>query len=178
MAEVISKAYADILFESASNKSTIDILYSQVENIVNSDFTNKLFKTCVHNSTITENEKFLEFKEYFAGALNKDLIRFIGIVISYGNYKDLPYIFKYFLDNVKEHRKIAVATIFSAKELSETEKTEISNVILEKTKYTFVEAKYFLDKSLIEGVQIRLRGEVLDMSAKAKIYDYSMGHSK
>ena len=81
----------------------------------------------------------------------------------------------YFVDEVKEYRKIGKCTVTVPMELSDEKKKAIENRLLETTEYKSLEISYEIDPSLIGGMQIRIGDRVVDSSVKTRLND--LAHS-
>jgi len=118
---------------------------------------------------IPKQEKVKVVENVFKGRISDELTGFLQIIISKERYGDLQAIFSYFIDKVKEVRKIGVAYVTSAVELSEAQKESVKDKLLETTSYKSMEMHYKVDKSLIAGMVIRIGDRVVDSSVRTKI---------
>ena len=82
---------------------------------------------------------------------------------------DIVGILDYFVSQVKEHKKIGVAHVSSAKELNDTQRAEVEKKLLETTEYKEFEMTFTVDESLIGGLVIRIGDRVVDNSIKHKL---------
>ena len=73
------------------------------------------------------------------------------------------------LDKVREYRKIGVASVVSATELTEAQKSRIEEKLLSQTDYESFEMQYSVDASLIGGMKIRIGDRVVDASIQSKL---------
>ena len=76
---------------------------------------------------------------------------------------------KYFMDRVKEYKKIGVVSVSTARPLSDAQKEKVENKLRETTDYVSFEINYIVDESLIGGMVIRIGDRVVDSSIKTKI---------
>ena len=74
---------------------------------------------------------------------------------------------------MKEVKKIGVAHVTTALELTDEQKEQIVKRLLETTAYESFEMTYAVDKSLIGGMVIRIGDRVVDSSIKTKLYELS-----
>ena len=80
-------------------------------------------------------------------------------------------VFEYFIGLVKEEKKIGIAYIATAVELSEAQKEAVMQRLLQTTKYESFEMNYQVDASLIGGMVIRVGDRVVDSSIRTKLED-------
>ena len=79
---------------------------------------------------------------------------------------------------MREYRKIGVASVVSATELSAEQKKRIEDKLLSQTKYESFEMQYSTDAFLIGGMVIRIGDRVVDASIKSKIERMAASLSK
>ena len=70
---------------------------------------------------------------------------------------------------VKEEKKIGVAYVTTAVELSEEKKQNVKVRLLQTTQYKEMEMNYSVDESLIGGMVIRIKDRVVDSSVRTKL---------
>lgn len=63
---------------------------------------------------ISKPEKLAIIRKVFQGNVSKELEGFFEVVVSKDRYRDLPAIFSYFTEKVKEKQKIGVAYVTTA----------------------------------------------------------------
>ena len=80
-------------------------------------------------------------------------------------------VFDYFIDLVKEEKKIGRAFVATAVELSADQKAKVEQKLLDTTKYETFEMNYSVDTSLIGGMVIRIGDRVVDSSIKTKLFE-------
>jgi F-type H+-transporting ATPase subunit delta len=91
------------------------------------------------------------------------------VVISKERYKDLPAIFSYFTDRVKEQQKIGVAYVTTAVDLTKDQQNAVERKLLETSGYKKMEMHFDRDGSLIGGMVIRIGDRVVDSSIRTKL---------
>ena len=68
-----------------------------------------------------------------------------------------------------EHKNIGVANVTSAFPLSESQKKDIEDRLLQVTKYVEFKMNFDVDKELIGGIVIRIGDRVIDGSIRNKL---------
>lgn len=86
-----------------------------------------------------------------------------------GHYKETDQVFTYFIDRVKEYKKIGTAYVTSAMELTLQQKQAVEQKLLDTTKYVQFEIHYTTDPALIGGMVIRIRDRVVDGSVRTRL---------
>ena len=90
-------------------------------------------------------------------------------IVKKRRFSEIEKILTYFIDKVREYKKIGVAYVISAVELSKDEKQEIVQKLLNTTSYVEFIMNYSVDASLIGGVVIRIGDRVVDSSIRSKL---------
>ena len=86
-----------------------------------------------------------------------------------GRIGELPSVLDYFDQKAKEYNKIGVVEVTTPIPLTDAQKEQVENKILEVTEYETLEMDYQLKKELLGGMVIRIGDHVLDNSIKTKL---------
>ncbi|MCI9068744.1 MAG: F0F1 ATP synthase subunit delta [Lachnospiraceae bacterium] len=171
MAKLIAKTYGEALFETALEKEKIDEMYEEVLAIREIFSENpKLVRLFDHPNIIKE-EKLQVVDAVFADRLSPEMTGFLRIVIEKGRQSELDGIFAWFIAKVKEHKKIGIAYVTSAAELSDRQKRQVEERLLATTAYEAFEIQFSVDEELIGGLVIRIGDRVVDSSIKSRLYE-------
>ena len=109
------------------------------------------------------------FEAVFKGQISEEMLGFITLVVNKERYTELPKIFRYLVDRIKEEKKIGIAYVTTAVELSDAKKQNVENRLLQTTQYKTMEMHYAVDESLIGGMVIRIKDRVVDSSVRTKL---------
>ena len=93
----------------------------------------------------------------------------LNIAIEKGRSSDIESILDYFSDRAREYNKIGVAQITSAVSLTDAQKKQIKDRLLQVTDFVDYETEYEVDEKLIGGLVIRIGDRVFDSSVKNRI---------
>lgn len=176
MAKLVSKTYGEALFEIASeNKADgTDRATQLMEELKELQLIleqNPEYDKLMQHPGIPKQEKIQVMKEVFKGRLDNELVGFLEILIQKERYAELPAIIEYFTAKVKEVKRIGVAYVTSAVPLSDLQKKQVEERLLQTTSYVKMEMNYGVDESLIGGMVIRINDRVVDSSIKNKLND-------
>lgn len=171
MAKLVSKTYGEALFEIAmeSGEDKAQELMEEILGISAVLQQNPEFDELMKHPGIPKQEKLQVLKEVFQGRVSEELESFLEIIVSKERYRDMSGIFSYFVDRVKETRKIGVAYVTTAVELTAAQKSAVESKILETTVYKSMEMHYIVDASIIGGMIIRINDRVVDSSIRTKL---------
>lgn len=171
MAKLVSKVYGEALFELAMEENKTGELMEEVQALLVVLKDNPDFDRLLKHPGIPKQEKIQTMKNIFQGRISKELTGFLEIILNKERYGELPAIFQYFTDKVKEVNKIGVAYVTTAVELTEEQKAGVQSKLLETTAYRTMELHYSVDPALIGGMVIRINDRVMDSSIRTKLND-------
>lgn len=169
MAKLVSKVYGDALFETAMEKDVLSDWYEEVQALRGIFAEHADLAQFLNHPQITKEEKVGAVENIFRGRVSEGLAGFLVIVIEKGRQNDILPIFDYFIDRVKEYKKIGRVTVTSAVPLSDEQKARVEKKILETTQYVDLEIDYRVDESLLGGLVIRIGDRVVDSSIRSQL---------
>lgn len=169
MAKLVSKTYGEALFELAMEENRTQEMLEEIQTVQAALSENPDFDKLMKHPGVPKQEKLQVVRGIFKGRVSDELAGFLEIVVSKERYNDLPAIFAYFTDKVKEVQRIGVAYVASAVELTEEQKEKVCARLLETTVYETMEMHYSVDPSLIGGMVIRVNDRVVDSSIRTKL---------
>ena len=169
MAKLVSKTYGEALFEIAREENKTREMMEEIQELQEILKQNPEFDKMMKHPGIPKQEKAVE--KIFKGRASDELTGFLEIVVDKERYGELQAIINYFIDRVKEEQRIGVAYVTTAVELTDAQKENVKNKLLETTSYVVMEMHYEVDASLIGGMVIRINDRVVDSSIKTKISD-------
>jgi F-type H+-transporting ATPase subunit delta len=100
------------------------------------------------------------------------------MVVEKGHFGDMEAIIAYFEQRVMKEKNIGVATVTTPMELTDTQKQQVEQRLLDTTEYVSFHMNYVVDTDLIGGMVIRIGDRVVDSSVRTRIYQLSRELSK
>ena len=173
MAKLIEGSYGDALFELALEQNELDSIAEQVDILTQSFAENPELLKLLNHPKISKEEKISVIENIFRGRFSDDIVGFLVIITQKDRGAEIGNILNYFRAKVREYKKIGVARVTSAVELSADQKKRVEEKLLQQTSYESFEVDYSVDASLIGGMVIRIGDRVVDSSIKTKLYDLS-----
>ena len=173
MAKLVSKVYGDALFEAAVEAKKMDEMFEEVKQLLVIFKENTDLQKMLDNPKIIREDKENVIETVFRGRISNEIVELMKLMIAKGRYNSIESVFEYFIELVKEEKKIGIAYVTTAMEVTDKQKKDIENRLLETTKYESFEMNYSVDESLIGGMVIRIGDRVVDTSIKTKLYDLS-----
>lgn len=182
MAKLVSKVYGDALFEAARDCGKMDEIFEEVQSIGVILEENAELQKILGNPRVMREDKEQMIETIFRGRVSNEIVELMKLMIEKGRYSKIDSVFEYFIGLVKEEKKIGIAYIATAVELSEAQseaqKEAVMQRLLQTTKYESFEMNYQVDASLIGGMVIRIGDRVVDTSIKTKLYELSKSLKK
>jgi len=169
MAKLVSKTYGDALFELATEENKEDILLEEAEGIKKLITENNEFLKMMNHPQITREEKETIIENIFKGKISDEMTGFLRLLVINGRFSELESVIDYFIAKIKEYKKIGIAYVVTPLELSDKQKSDIEQKLLDTTKYEKMEMNFDIDESLIGGMTIRIGDRVIDSSIKSKL---------
>jgi len=169
MAKLASKAYGDALFELAVEEHKVDEFMEEAVLIQTVLKENPDLGAVMAHPEIIKEERIRLIENCFKGRISDEMVGFLAVVIKKDRYTELPGIFAHFAARVREYKKIGVAEVVSASELTDTWKKQMEAKLLATTGYQKMEITYRVDKSLIGGLILRIGDRVVDNSLKSRL---------
>lgn len=158
MSDVITKSYADALFQVGKSENCLDKIYEDylvVEQVVTKDFL-KLFS----NPKMNKNEK-LELIQNVFKDMNVYLIHFFKILVQKNRFLKVLEIKKQFNEFYYEENGILEAIVYSAVELNEDQILNIKKTFEQKYNKEIL-IHFIKDESLIAGLKVKIKDDVYD----------------
>ena len=171
MAKLVSKTYGDALFAVALEENRMDEFFEAVKAVADILRTNEEFSKLMNHPKIIKEEKVKIVEEAFKNGIPKEIIGIMTLLITKGRANEMLSVFDYFIELVKEEKKIGRADVVTAVELSADQKAKVQQKLLDTTKYESFEMNYSVDASLIGGMVIRIGDRVVDSSIKTKLFE-------
>ena len=173
MAKLVSNVYGDALFELALQQDRIDDYDEEVKLVLETLRENEDLSVMMCHPNIDQDDKVAALENIYKGRISDELVGLMIMVVEKDHFKDMESILTYYIDRVKEYKKIGVAYVKSPMELSATQKKDIEKKLLDTTDYVSFEMNYEVEPELIGGLVIRIGDRVVDSSVKTKIYELS-----
>ncbi|MBQ8558651.1 MAG: ATP synthase F1 subunit delta [Tyzzerella sp.] len=173
MAKLVSKTYGDALFAVALEENRMDEFFEAVKVVAEILRTNDEFGKLMNHPKIMKEDKVKIVEDTFSGRIPKEIVGMMTILVTKGRAEEMLSVFDYFIDLVKEEKKIGIASVTTAVQLSDKQKAKVEQRLLDTTKYETFEMNYSVDASLIGGMVIRIGDRVVDSSIKTKLYELS-----
>ncbi len=169
MAKLVTKTYADALFQLAVEENKVDELFSEVTMLTDILSKNPDLERIMTHPSVDKNQKIDTIRNIFSERVSQEICGLLNQVVTNNRYEEINGILNCFIDSVKEYKKIGVAYVRTPVELTDAQKAKIEQKLLDTTDYVKMEMNYAVDVSLIGGMTIRIGDRVVDSSVSTKI---------
>lgn len=173
MAKLVAKTYGDALFELAISENKIDDLLSEAVGLITVFEENEELLKLLNHPKITKDEKIKVMEDVFKNNVSDDMVGFLTLIVKKDRHKDILDILNYFVNEVKEYKKIGIAYVTTAVDMTDSQKKAVEDKLINTTSYETFEMNYSVDNSLIGGMIIRIGDRVVDSTIKSKINELS-----
>lgn len=177
MAKLVSKVYGDALFSLALEENKLDALWDEVKTVRQAISENPDFLAVMCHPEMPQEKRLAVLEEIFGGQ-SDDMKGFLNVLVRKGRFGEILSVLDYFDEQAKEYKKIGVVQVTTPIPLSDSQKNEVENRLLQVTEYETLEMHYQLDKSLLGGIVIRIGDRILDNSIRSKMDAMSRKLSK
>ena len=113
MAKLVSKTYGDALFALAVEEHMVDQLYEEAQAVAQILRENTELTRLMNHPKIEKEEKVRLIESIFKGRICEELVGLLRMLVQKGHYKQTDQVFTYFIDRVKEYKKIGTAYVLS-----------------------------------------------------------------
>lgn len=178
MAKLVSKTYGEALFELAVEQNALEQILEEESYVKEVFAENEDLVTMLNHPKIGKEEKIQVVENIFKGKLSDTMVGFLVIVVTKERYDELPHIFQYFEDKVKEYKNIGVVNVTTAVELTEVQKEQLNKRLLEVTTFKQLEFNYIVNPNIIGGMVLRIGDRIVDSSIRTEIDHMAKNLSK
>lgn len=169
MAKLVSKTYAQALFELAVEENKTALFLEETLGLLEVIRTNAEFGQFMNHPKIPKEDKLKVVRNVFENKVSKELVGFLVTIVEKDRYTEIEAILSEFISAVKEYSNIGTAYVTTAIALDNKEKQDIESRLLATTKYKTIECVYNVDKDLIGGMVIKMGDRVVDSSIRTKL---------
>lgn len=156
---------------TASEANRMDEFFEAAKAVEEILCTNSEFWEFMNHPKIMKEHKVQIVEQTFCGTIPQEIVGLMVVMVTKGRVNDMLPAFRYFINLVKEEKKIGKADITTAFALTKEQKDRVKQRLLEITQYVELETNYYVDPSLIGGMVIRIGERVVDSSIKSKLQD-------
>lgn len=171
MAKLVSGTYGEALFTLSLEENKIDAMNEEVLAVREIFQQNEELLKLLTHPRVSEEEKITLIENIFKDRVSEEMTGFFVELAKKGRFGEVDAIFEYFLEKVREYKNIGVVYVTSAIALTDMQKKQVEEKLLQVTKYEKCEMHYQTDEKLIGGMVIRIGDRVMDGSIRTRLSD-------
>ncbi|WP_067728531.1 F0F1 ATP synthase subunit delta [Oceanobacillus damuensis] len=166
--QVVSKRYAEALFQLGKEKNTQDLLVEEFRVVREVFKNNKKLDTFLKHPKI-DNEKKKQFLTQAFQGTQTDVVNTLKLLVERRRTAAVPSIIDHFIQLVNDAKGIADATVYSVRELSEAEKQQLQVTFAKRMGKAAINLENVVDPSIIGGIKIRVGNTIYDGTISGKL---------
>lgn len=166
---VVSKRYAEALFQLGKEKGILDELRDQsllVKKVF--DENKELATFLTHPKVDLQSKKDFVAKAF--ASLQTELVNALKLLIDRNRIANVPDIADELVQLVNEENGIADATVYSVRQLTDAEKQQLSKSFSKHLNKKEIKINNVVDPSVIGGVKIRVGNTIYDGTISGKLH--------
>ena len=164
----VAKRYAAALFELAQSKQSLEEVGADLKAITTAVASNEELIAVLNAPKITTAAKKEMVAKIFAGA-NADVLNTVFLLLDKKRVTEIAGVEAAFQKLSADAQGYADATVFSTRELTDSEKEEISSSFGKLVGKSKLNITNVIDASLIGGVRVQIGNYTYDSSVSAKL---------
>ena len=170
----VSRRYAKALFDITKENSLEQIMFKEVNNILEIIISEKRFKKLLESPVLTSKEQKLMIQGIFSVndkkkiIVSEEIFKFFKVIASNRRLNILKNVLYSFSNLVKSMNQEVNVKVTSAVPLNENILLQIKGIFSNKTKKQINIVSY-VDKSIIGGIILQIGSNLIDASIKSKI---------
>ena len=178
MAKLVSNVYGEALFELAMEQDRLDAYLEESQGVLDVLRANQEFSQMMPHPNIIKEEKLQMVETVFKGRISDEMVGLMRMIVEKDHFAKMPEVLTFFIDKALEEKKIGIAYVTTPMEVTDAQKKQIEDRLLETTAYQSFRMHYAVDADLIGGMVIRIGDRVVDSSVRTKISELSRELSK
>lgn len=165
---VVAKRYADALFQLANEKNNVDTINEQLKVVKEVVDKEEQMLKFLNHPRITKEDKLTLIENVF-GQFEQNLKNLLKLLVERNRINLVSTIIDDFDAYYNEANKIAAATVYSVRALSEDEQNKLETSFKEQLDKESVSINNIVDPSIIGGMRIRVGNTIYDGSISNKL---------
>lgn len=167
MASLVAVNYSEALFELAKEENKLEQFKKDLSAMDDVLCSSEELKQVLKHPKVEKNDKKNILEQIFKD-VDPYVINFAKLLIDKNRFAHFHEIRKCYDHSYNEYNNIEVAYVQSAKELDEKQIKAIKDMLEKKTNKA-IEIKTKVNEDLLAGIRIKIKDEILDNSAAARL---------
>lgn len=164
----VAKRYANALFQIANEQNLLEQVEQELVAVRAVFAENKELLSVLNHPKVTKATKKTLVKDSFAN-LSAPVLNTLLILIDRQRQSIIPDMVDFFVEEANNVRGIADAKVYSVRELTNEEKTALSETFAKKVGKKALRIENIIDPSVLGGVKLRIGNRIYDGSVSGKL---------
>ncbi|RCW77431.1 F0F1 ATP synthase subunit delta [Saliterribacillus persicus] len=164
----VAKRYAEALFQIGKEKETLDHLEPELLTVKEVFESNDAFLKYLQHPQVELEKKKQLLRTAFDG-FSSDVLNTLSLLVDRHNQAIVPEVIEHFITLKNELQKVAVATVYTVRELTEEEQVSLKKVFVQRLEVKEVKINQVIDSTVLGGVRIKIGNTVYDGTLKGKL---------
>lgn len=165
---VVAKRYADALFQLASEKATLNDVLEELRVVRQVFNENSELQAFLAHPRVSNDKKRAFLDEVFQG-VSTDVLNTLKLLVERHRLGGISEVVNAYETLVNEASGIAQGIVYSVRELSDAEKTELEKSFAKRLNKAVVKLENVVDPKVVGGVKIRMGNTIYDGSISGKL---------
>ncbi|GFN36196.1 F0F1 ATP synthase subunit delta [Tepidimicrobium xylanilyticum] len=168
MAKLVSKRYAEALFEAGLELNVLEKFKEDIAYIMEIIKKEEMLQKVLKHPKISKDEKKELLTSIFKEKVSNEFLNFLYIVVDKRREGFLLEISKEFIKLYNEHNNILEVTAVTAVEMDNKIKDKLITILSNRTSKTII-LNNVIDKDIIGGVLLKIENKIIDGTIKAQL---------
>ncbi|GGJ91890.1 ATP synthase subunit delta [Lentibacillus kapialis] len=168
MSDVAASRYAEALFQIGDEKGKMDQLAEELDVLKSIFVENEQLVSFLEHPRI-DNDTKKQFIDDVFQAFSNEVVTTLDLLNKRHRIGNLPAIIDHFTHMVNDAKGIAEATVYTVRELSDSEKEQLENTFAKRFNKQAIKLNTVVDSSIIGGLKLRIGNTIYDGTISGKL---------
>jgi F-type H+-transporting ATPase subunit delta len=164
----VAKRYATALFQVAKEQNLLEQVENELTAVKTVFLENKELLSVLNHPKVANVTKKSLIKESFAN-VSAPVLNVLLLLIDRHRQSVIPEVVDFYIEEANNARGIADAKVYSVRELTEEEKSSLSQAFAKKVGKASLRIQNIIDPKVIGGVKLRIGNRIYDGSVSGKL---------
>ena len=168
MSSASIEAYARALFEIAQAEGNIDTVENELFRVARAFESNEQLRSTLTDTTIPADRRQSIIEQLLGGKASNTTTQLVSLVVGSGRSRDLPAIIDTLVKRASSEKKLEVAEVRSAIELTDDQQKRLAAALTKATGKQ-VNLKVVVDPTVMGGLVATVGDEVIDDTVRTRL---------
>lgn len=165
---IVAKRYADALFQLAKDKNKLETIREELKIVRDVFVQNPKLQEVLFHPRVKHQDKVALIEDAFK-TCDEDIIHTVKLLAERRRIQYIAEVTAYYTDNYNAAKGIAEATVYSVRELSESERAQVNAALAKQLNKQEIVIKNEIDSSILGGLKVKVGNTIYDGSVQGKL---------